>query len=105
MKKFMLLYTGINKTPAKLTKEQGQVSDQVHESWVESIGDALVDIGSAMTKGTSIVDDGSITNASNISGYSVIQADTMYEAIKLVDGNPFLMYKTGDFKIEIFELI
>lgn len=105
MKKFILLYKG-PPTPAEMkTKEQGEASDSVQKSWIEKVGKALIDIGAPMTGGKAIVDDGSITQATDLNGYSIIEAANMDEALRLVDGNPFLMDKTGKFSVEVFELM
>lgn len=104
MNKFILLYSGPATPPEMMTEEQGETSDSVRQSWVEKVGKSLVDIGAPMTGGKAIVDDGSITQAADINGYSIIEAENMDEALKLVDGNPFLMDKTGKFRVEVFEL-
>ena len=103
-KKFILLYVGSVVKPEMITDEQAEASDSVRTSWIENIGDALIDVGARMTKGKALVDDGSITEAANINGYTIIQAENIDEALKLIDGNPFLMDKTGDFRVEVFEL-
>lgn len=104
MKKFILLYSGPATQPEPMTEEQGKTSDSVRQSWIEKVGKALVDVGAPMTAGKAVVDDGSVTQASDLNGYSIIEAENMDEALKLVEGNPFLMDKTGEFRIEIFEL-
>lgn len=71
---------------------------------IEIVVNALVDIGASITEGKALVDDGTVTEATKINGYTIIQAENMDEALKLVDGNPFLMDKTGEFKVEVFEL-
>ena len=101
----MLLYTGPAVSPETFTEEQSVASDLVRNSWVEDIGDALIDTGTRMTDGKALVDDGSIAESSDINGYSIIEAENMNEALKLVDGNPFLMDKTGNNRVEVFELI
>ena len=105
MKKFILLYSGQVTPPEIKSKEQGEASDSVRQSWIEKLGKALIDVGAPMTGGKAVVDDGSIVQASDLNGYSLIEAENMDEALKLIDGNPFLMDKTGKFKIEVFELM
>lgn len=104
MKKFILLYKGSATLPETMTEEQGKTSDSVRQSWIEKVGKSLVDIGAPMTGGKAVVDDGSIVQATDFNGYSIIEAENMDEALKLVDGNPFLMDKTGKFRVEVFEL-
>ncbi len=104
MKKYILLYKGPATPPEMMTEEQGKTSDSVRQSWIEKVGTALVDVGAPMTGGKAVVDDGSIVQATDFNGYSIIEADSMDEALKLIDGNPFLMDKTGKFRVEVFEL-
>ncbi|HUC95467.1 MAG TPA: YciI family protein [Candidatus Saccharimonadia bacterium] len=40
-----------------------------------------------------------------LNGFTIIQAENMDEALKLVDGHPFLSDKTGNFSVEVFELL
>lgn len=105
MKKFILLYKGPAASPEMMTKEQGEASDSVWRSWSKKVGKALVDVGAPMTGGKAVVDDGSTEQATDLNGYSIIEAENMDEVLKLVEGNPFLMDKTGEFSVEVFELL
>jgi hypothetical protein len=105
LKKFILLYGGEGVVqPEMKDAEQNTASDTVRRSWIDKNRDVIVDIGQSMVGGRAIVDDGSETKASDLNGYSIIEAASMDEALILVDGNPFLMDKTGMFRIEVFEL-
>jgi hypothetical protein len=105
MKKFILLYNGPatrveDMDPAKVKEIMGMWA-----AWMGRLGDAMVDFGQPMDNGESVVDDGSEGKALELSGYSIIQAEDMDGAKKLVDGHPFLSDKTGKFSVEIFELL
>ncbi len=104
MKQFILLYRGSAKLPETKTQEQVNASDSLRLSWIEKIGSALVDMGTSTIEGKAIIDDGSIVPTTDLHGYSIIKAESMDEALKLIDGNPFLMDRTGEFRIEVFEL-
>ncbi len=71
MKKFILLYKGPATPPEMMTEEQGKTSDSVRQSWIEKVGEALVDVGAVMTGGKAITDDGSIAQATDLNGYSM----------------------------------
>lgn len=104
MKKFILLYNG----PA--TKAEDMDPAMVKEvmakwgEWMDKLGSSMVDMGQPMANGEAVVDDGSEGKALQLSGYSIIQAEDMATAKKLVEDHPFLSDKTGKFSVEIFEL-
>ncbi len=52
-----------------------------------------------------MVGDGSVGLSSALNGCSTIEAGKYDEALKLVDGHPFLSDKTGEFGVEVFELM
>lgn len=104
MSKFILLYNG-PATPAQdIPKEKMDKIMEGWKTWMEKAGSAIVDIGQPMANGRSVVDDGSEGHVLELSGYTIIQAENMDEALKLVDGHPFLSDKTGKFSVEVFEL-
>ena len=105
MKKFMLLYNGPATSPEDMSPEQTKAEMAKWGAWMEKIGDAMVDFGQPMAHGVAVVDDGSDGKASLLSGYSIVQAEDMGAAKKLVDGHPFLSDKSGKFSVEIHELL
>ena len=105
MKKFILLYNGPATPPEQITKEMGEKIMAGWKSWMEKVGSAIVDMGAPMGNGKAVVDDGSEGSATMLNGYTIIQAEDMDEALKLVDGHPFLSDKTGKFSVEVFELL
>lgn len=105
MKKFILLYKGPATPMEQIDPEKGKEIMQAWQEWMEKIGDSLDDMGKPMANGVSVVDDGSSAEATKLNGYSFIQAENIDEAKKLVDGHPFLSDKTGEFSVEIFELL
>jgi hypothetical protein len=95
MQRFLLLYKG-PPTPPTAT----------HEGWPEwfgNVGGALVDIGSPMANGVVLHPDGSTSeDADPLRGYSLIEAESMDEALELVRDHPLL---TADleYRIELFD--
>ncbi|HSX18483.1 MAG TPA: YciI family protein [Candidatus Saccharimonadales bacterium] len=104
MKKFILLYNGPATPPEQMAPEKSKAEMAKWGAWMDKIGDAMVDFGQPMANGVAVVDDGSDGKASQLSGYSIVQADDMESAKKLVDGHPFLSDKSGKFSVEIHEL-
>jgi hypothetical protein len=50
------------------------------------------------------VDDGTVGKATQINGYSFVEADSMDAAKALVGGHPFLSEGSGRFSVEIHEV-
>jgi hypothetical protein len=74
-------------------------------AWMEKIGPALSDVGTPFGPGTSVVDDGSRGENVAITGYSIIEAASMDEAVALTDGHPYLSEGKGDFAVQVHELM
>ncbi|MBI3956619.1 MAG: hypothetical protein HY340_01380 [Candidatus Kerfeldbacteria bacterium] len=104
MKRFILLYNGSATPSEQMSPEQMQKVMAGWTAWMEKTGKALVDIGAPMADGHAVVDDGSTGTATQLNGYSIVEATDMAAALKLVDGHPFLSDKTGKFTVEVFEL-
>jgi len=97
MKKFILLYKGPAMAPGALR--------ELWPKWMEKVGERMVDMGSPMEHGLSLLDNGSTGDATPLTGYSTIQAETMDEAIELARAHPFLaVSKNGEYSLEVFEL-
>ena len=104
MSKFMLLYNGPATPPEMMDEAKRNGIMQAWKTWMEKLGPAMSDFGMPMANGKSVVDDGSQKTAPELSGYSIIEAVNMDEALALVDGHPFLSDKTGEFSVEVYEL-
>ena len=89
MPKFALVYHG---SPQFKTREDGANHMVAWKKWVEGLGAALVDpgmaVGPSKTISASGVEDGGGSNP--FSGITVIQADTMDEAIRLAEACPHI---------------
>ena len=95
MAKFLYLYAGGN-PPAD--QEAGK---KVMEAWMAyfgRMGPKIVDGGAPLGARQSVAG----APASGASGYSIIQADSLAEAVKLTDGHPHLM--SGG-SIEVLETV
>jgi hypothetical protein len=95
MVRFLVLYKGPPTPP-----------DAAHEGWpewFESIGDALVEVGSPMMDGVVLHPDGSTSDdATGLRGYSLIQAEDRSGALDLLRDHPLL--PLGEWAIEVFEV-
>jgi len=97
MKKYILLYKGPT-TPLNASHEKWP-------AWFNKIGDQLVSIGSPMDNGFVLHRDGSKGDtATNLNGYSIIQARNINAVKSLVKDHPYLAQGSDEFTVEIFEL-
>lgn len=85
MKKFLFLYKGYM-TP---TPEIGKA----WMDWFGSVGSAMVDSGNAMSSGVEVTPNAVHeieTGLDSFTGYSIINADSMEDAIALAKTNPMI---------------
>lgn len=89
MPKFILAYHG---KPDIQSKEDGAEHMKKWKEWSQGLGDAVVDPGmpasTSMTVSKDGVTDGGGSNP--LSGITIIQAETMEDAIDMVKGCPHL---------------
>ena len=109
MPKFVVLYRSpfpVADMLKSVTPEQMQEGMKKWQSWVEKCGDALGEMGSPLGQGVSVTRSGnSPTDAQGgVTGYSIIQADTMNNALTLLQGHPHLGWHK-DCRIDVQELM
>ena len=105
MARFILLYKGPATPQADITPEVGAQFMQAWEAWMGKVGGALVDGGAPFTgSSTAVVADGSTRSASDLTGYTIVEAQDIDAAKALVGGNPFLEDGSAKFAVEIYEL-
>jgi hypothetical protein len=105
MAKFIYLYRGPATPVSPLTPEQGAERKAAFGAWMEKVGKALVDVGSPFGTSASVRDDGTEGAASDLIGYTIVEADDLAAAKALTDGLPFLSNNDGKCAVEIFELL
>ena len=88
MANFVLVYHG-GSMPE--TEEAGKQVMQAWTDWFGQLGSALVDGGNPASRTKTIVGGGTVTDTSNgPSGYSIISANSIDEAVELAKGCPVL---------------
>ncbi len=105
MPKYMMIYKGEATDMADMTPEQSQEVMAKWGAWMQKVGSSLADVGAPFGPGTSVVDDGSSGTPESLTGYSIVEADSLDAAASLADGHPYLSEGKGDFSIELFELM
>ena len=98
MSKYLLIYQGKVDPSFQPTEE----SMQAWTSWGAKVGSALSDFGAPTTATRTRV--GGSGDALPITGYTVVEANSLDEARVLCDGHPFLEDSPADFSVDIYEL-
>ena len=105
MAHFMLVYKGEATDMEDMTEEEAGAVMAKWAAWMQKVGSALTDLGTPFGPGSSLVDDGSTGNATSLTGYSIVEADSMNGARALADGHPYLSDGQGNYAIDIYELL
>ena len=105
MARFILVYKGEATDMSDMTEAQAGEVTAKWGVWMQKVGPALSDIGAPFGPGTSQVDDGTTGAAASLTGYSIVEADSMEGALALADGHPYLSEGNGNFAIDIYELL
>jgi hypothetical protein len=88
MANFLLSFHGGSMPETK--EEQDQVMT-AWTNWFGTLGDALVDGGNPISQSKAISPDGSVMDATSApTGYSIIKADSLDQAVSLAKGCPVL---------------
>jgi len=90
MQKFVLAYHG---APKFETKEDGMNHMTAWRAWSDGLGEAKVDAGMPVGQSHTIHSDGSVTEdggSNPLMGFSVIQAETIEDAIALAKPCPHI---------------
>ncbi len=105
MAKYMIMYKGEATDMSDMTEAQVGEVMAAWGAWMEKVGPALADIGTPFGPGTSIVDNGTIGTATSLTGYSIVEADSMEAAQALASDHPYLSEGRGSFAIDVYELL
>ncbi len=94
MKKFIVIYHATNdamKQMANATPEQQKAGMEGWMKWAQKCGEKLVDLGAPLTGGQVLNADGKSQNSNKeVTGYSMLQAKDMKEAISLLQDHPHM---------------
>lgn len=108
MNKYVLHYHAPAEAMAKMANSSPEEKAEGMKPWLawkDRLGDKLVDFGSPMMGATRVNANGdSSQNASEITGYSIIQAESKSDAEALLENHPHLSWTEGC-AIEMFECI
>lgn len=106
MKRFIVLYHAsadlMQKSMNTPPEEQAKGMEEWMK-WANNCGDKLVDIGAPLTNGLRLAHHGkSKQSDKEVVGYSILQADNLEDAKKLLSGHPHLAWDASC-SIEVHE--
>ena len=87
---------------ANATEEQKAEGMKPWAAWMEQCGDSLVDGGAPLAQGMAFTSSDCTDCSGAVSGYSVLKADSMDDACKLVKDHPHLNWMDGC-SLQLFE--
>lgn len=99
MKKFIAIYNAPAEAMAAMstmTPEQAAEGMKAWYAWKEKAGDAVVDFGAPLAPGSSINGDEKWSASdTKVSGYSILQGNSLEEVQSLFAGHPHLSWAPG----------
>ncbi len=105
MSRFIVLYhapVAWVEAAANATPEEMQKGMEPWMAWAAKCGDQLVDMGSPLGGGQRLTASGSSPTDSEVTGYSILEAEDMAGAKALLEGHPHLDWAEGC-AIEVYE--
>lgn len=111
MKKYLVLYrsegalSGISVSEmfANSTPEQLKAGMGAWQAWHEKSGGAVVDLGAPLDKSTTVAGGAGTPTKTSITGYSVLQAASLEDAVALMKGHPHIY--TPASSVQILECV
>ena len=100
MSKYLLVYQG--KVDPSTQSAPTEESMQRWTSWGDKVGSQLTDFGAPTGPRSRVGGSG---DALPITGYTIVEADSLDDARVLCDGHPFLEDAPADFSVDVYELM
>ena len=98
MRQYIVLYTAPITAAARfaqVTREEAQQGMKLWFDWKEKVGTGLVDMGKQLGNAMKVTKTGIAKSDSNIIGMSILQANSMDEALEMVKGHHHLQWADG----------
>ncbi|MFK7779575.1 MAG: hypothetical protein QM490_00270 [Candidatus Gracilibacteria bacterium] len=107
-KKFLVLYYAPNSMEAmekmkKMTPEEHKEGMKPWLDWKDECGDAVLDFGGPLGDIKKITSSGVFKSNNEVSGYSIIQANSIDKANDIMSSNPHL--KMGGCYVDVCEIM
>jgi hypothetical protein len=97
MKRYLVLYRAeaaaagglsVAEMFANTPPEQLKAGMAMWQAWHERVGSACVDLGAPLDNSTTVTKDSAAPGRSNITGFSILEAGSMEEALALMKNHP-----------------
>lgn len=89
MSQYVMVYLGGNQPS---TPEEGKHHFSKYMEWLSSLGDAAISPANPLKNTSTVNPDGSVTagGTTNMSGYTIVEAETIEAALEMAKSCPFL---------------
>lgn len=102
MATYMLVYQGTSQGPPEMTDAERDAVMQAWGAWMEKHSSSIRDVGAPTGDRASV---GGSESPLPITGYSLVEADSLQEAQAFCDGHPYLDGAPEEYSIDVYELL
>ncbi len=105
MKKFIVLYHAPMEAAKKMgmaTPEEAKKGMEPWFAWQKKVGSGMLDLGTPLGNGMKVTKSGTSPSDKEVVGYTILQAESMEQAVELLKGHPHLDWVDGC-SIEVHE--
>ena len=105
MKKFIVIYHAPKEAAMKMASASPEEAKKGMEpwfAWKEKVGAGMVDMGTPLGNGMKVTKSGTTPSDKEVVGYSILQANSMDEAVEMLKSHPHLDWVDGC-SIEVHE--
>ncbi len=98
MKKYIVIYHASVEAAKKMansTPEEMKKGMEPWMTWAKQCGSGLVDWGTPLGNGMAVTKSGTTPSQKEVIGYSILQANSMDEAVEMLKGHPHLDWVDG----------
>lgn len=107
MKKFIVIYHASEEATKKMSAADSAEMKAGMEpwmAWAKRCGNNLVDLGAPLGNGKKVTKNETTSSNKGVVGYSILQADSMEDAILMLKGHPHIEWTAGC-EIEVHEAL
>lgn len=106
MSKFVVIYTSpesVESAVENLDPAAEAASTQAWMDWAARAGEKLADFGAPLGHGKHVAQSGVTDAPVGVGGYSFVEAESIDEAVEMMDGHPHLSTPGGT--IQVYEVL
>lgn len=98
MKKYIVIYHAPEEAAKKMadvSPEDARKGMEPWFAWQEKVGSGMVDMGTPLGNGIQVTKSGTTPSTKEVVGYTILQAESLDEALEMVKGHPHLEWVDG----------